>query len=101
MLEEPCSGNIRHLILSKRALAQAEVIGLDNGSSPFVAQVVVILCGIRAGHLQCTQERQANDHRGHAAGGKAKAAARVAASLTLEEVMARIEVDPMRFGSTS
>ena len=30
MLEGPCSGSIRHLILSKRALAQAEVLTMDQ-----------------------------------------------------------------------
>ena len=92
MLEGPCSGSIRHLILSKRALAQAEVLTVDQALlshewRPYFAEYgPVIFNALKS------------DQRPQRARGKA-GAARVAATLSWEEVIAR--VDPIRFGSSS
>jgi hypothetical protein len=95
MLERPCSGSTRHLILSKRALAQAEVSTvtstmdqalLSHEWRPHFAEYgPVIFNALKS------------DQRPQRARGKA-GAARVAATLSWEEVIAR--VDPIRFGSS-
>ena len=93
MLEGPCSGNIRHLILSKRALAQAEVLTMDQALlshewRPYFAEYGPVIFNAFK-----------SDKRPQRARGKAGAAGRVAATLTWEEVIAR--VDLILFGSTS
>ena len=87
MLEGPCSGNIRHMILSKRALARVEVLTMDQALlllshewRPYFAEYGPVLLK--------------SDKRPQWSPGKTGAAA-----LTWEEVIAR--VDPIRFGSTS
>ena len=93
MLEGPCSGSIRHLILSKRALAQAEVLTVDQALlshewRPYFAEYGPVIFNALTG-----------DKRPQRARGKAGAAARVAATLSWEEVITR--VDLIRFGSSS
>ena len=93
MLEGPCSGSIRHLILSKRALSQAEVLTMDQALlshewRSYFAEFGPVIFNARK-----------SDQRPQRARGKAGAAARVVATLSLEEVIAR--VDPILFGSVN
>ena len=93
MLEGPCRGNIRHMVLSTQALAQAEVLTMDQAVlSQEWRQYFAEYGPVNFDALK-------SDKRPQRARGKPGAAARVAATLTWEEVIAR--VDPIRFGSTS